>query len=648
MKLYLKQKYREQIRFHRKLRVFTLVIAAGFAIFALRLAHLQLIAGDKFRLLSDKNRIRLLQLKAPRGLVYDRRGNLLVDNRPSFTVSIIPAEASDPVATLAKLDHFLNFDKAAVLEQVSASRFAPYRQITVARDVSIERAAPIEECSLELPGIIITAEPCRRFPLGRCASHALGYLGEIGSNELERMDEQGYRIGDYVGKAGVELVAEKWLRGEDGGVQVQVYADGRPQIELDSRGNPRVRIDTAGRELLTLVKKSPHPGNIVRLTLDSEYQRIANEEMREHDGAVIVMEATTGAVRALVSKPSFDPNIFVSFGTDEQRLDVLNDPRHPLLNRALQAYAPGSTFKMIMAYAALREGVITPQTRFTCTGSFRLGRRFRCWKDTGHGSLNVVEALAYSCDVFFYNVGIELGIDRIAKYARMFGLGQPTGIDLPGEMRGLVPSPKWKEKAFRAASDKRWYDGETLNASIGQGYTLATPLQMARVIAAIANGGTLVTPYLIQSIETPESAEPLFRQRPAQEHALDDAAALDLVREGLRRAVNSRQPFYGTAWQAKNDIVPLIGKTGTAQVVGFRERADTQEKLEKIPFEQRDHAWFVAATDDPEEPLVIVVFCEHGGHASESAVHVAREVAKRISTLDSPAAKDTSEEGPTT
>ncbi len=648
MKLYLRKRYRESIRLSRRLRLLTLIIAAGFAVFSLRLAHLQLIAGMKFRHLSDKNRIRLLPLKAPRGLVYDCRGNLLIDNRPSFTVSIIPAEASDPRETIDKLSAFLEFNREIALEQLQEFKYAPYKQIVLARDVSVEHAAPIEECSLELPGIVITAEPCRRFPLGECAAHVLGYLGQISMSELERMSEDGYRLGDEIGKAGVELIAEKWLRGADGGMQVQVYADGRPQLELDHRGNPRVRIDTAGRTLVTLVKRPPEPGKIVRLTVDSQIQQIAEQEMGEYHGCVIVMDADTGAIRAMVSRPSFDPNIFVSFGTGEERLEILNDPLHPLLNRALQAYSPGSTFKVVMAYAALHEGVITPETHITCGGSFRLGRRFRCWKDTGHGRINIVQALAYSCDVFFYNLGVELGIERIAKYARLFGLGEPTRIDLPGEMRGLVPSPEWKQKAFRNPSDKRWYDGETVNASIGQGYTLATPLQMARVMATVVNGGRLVRPYVIDSIETPGNRDVLIKKYPLTESALDDHPTMQIIREGLAQAVTSRKPFYGTAWRAANKETPLIGKTGTAQVVGFTERADTKEKLELIPYEHRDHSWFLAAIEKSGKPLVIVVFCEHGGHASESAVVIASGIAQRISKLDVLMVERTDREGSNT
>lgn len=639
MRLYLRQKYREIIRFKEKLRAFTLIIAVGFAILLLRLAYLQIIAGDEFKQLSDRNRIRLLRLKAPRGLVYDRCGNLLIDNRPSFTVSIIPAEASDAPAILAKLHRFIDFDTGVALEQVRNSQYAPFKQIVVMRDVSIEEAAAIEEYTLELPGIVITAEPCRRFPLQGCASQVLGYPGEVSVRELEELAEQGYRAGDYVGKAGVELVAEKWLRGKDGGMQVQVYADARPQFELDSEGNPSVRIDTAGRRLFTLGKKSPRAGNTVRLTLDRDMQRIASEEMGDRAGAVIVMDAGTGAIRAMVSKPLFDPNIFVSFGTNDERLDVLNDPGHPLINRALQAYPPGSTFKVIMAYAALNEGIISLETRFTCTGSFRVGRRFRCWKDHGHGKVNVVEALAFSCDVFFYNVGLELGIDRIEKYARMFGLSQVTGIDLPGESRGLVPSREWKRRNFRPRSDKKWYDGETVNVSIGQGYLLVTPMQLACAYAATVNGGRLVRPYLIESIQRLGGEEVMLKYTPLQEHTIDNEEALKIIRVGLRQSIYSRTPFYGTGWRARNEIVSLIGKTGTAQVASFRERADTEEKLKKIPYKERDHAWFVAVTEHAEEELVIVALCEHGGHASESAVPIVREIAKRISIVSESAEK---------
>lgn len=630
LRLYIRPKYREGIRLKRKLRLFAAVIAAGFALFLLRMVHLQLIAGGEFKRLSEKNCIRLLPLKAPRGLVYDRRGNLLIGNRPSFTVSIIPAEASDPAAVLGRLRGFLDFDGRAVLEQVRASQFAPFRQIVVAQDVSIEDAAAIEEYSLELPGVVITAEPRRRFPLGSWASHTLGYTAEIGPAELEQMEEQGYKMGDRIGKAGIELVAEEWLRGIDGGMQVQVYADAHPQVELDAAGRPAVRIDTAGHRLPTLGKKPPIAGNLVRTCIDAEIQRIVEEQMGDYRGSAIVMAADTGAIRAIASKPGYDPNIFISAGKDSQRLDVLNDPGHPMLNRALQAYPPGSTFKAVMAYAALNEGVITPETRFKCLGSFKLGRSFRCWKDIGHGELDVVQALAYSCDVFFYNVGLELGIERIAKYARLFGLGSPTQIELPGESRGIVPSPEWKRENFVAASDRRWYDGETLNTSIGQGYMLVTPLQLARAYAMVINGGKLVRPYIVESVSTPDGKDTLMKREPLLEDKLENVEALEIIKEGLRQAIYSREPFYGTGRRAKNSDVSLIGKTGTAQVVAFKERNETKEALEKVPYEFRDHAWFVALTEDTDEPLVIVVLCEHGGHASDSAVPIVREIARRI------------------
>ena len=633
MRLYIRPKYRERIHFKRKLTLFAVALGIGFAALVLRLMYLQLLAGSEFKQLSDQNRIRLLPLTAPRGLVYDRSGELLIDNRPSFTISLIPAEASEPLVILDRLGRFLDFDKGTVIDRIQASRLAPFRQVTVARDVSIGEAAAIEEYLLRLPGIVITAEPNRRFPLGSAASQVLGYPGEVSAAELERLSEQGYRMGDMIGKSGIELVAEQWLRGFDGGMQVQVYANARPQMELDARGDPSVRIDTAGHELVTLGKKAPLSGNTVLLNIDAEMQRIAMDEMGDHNGAIVILDVESGAVRAMVSKPTYDPNVFVAEGADSERIAILRDPGHPMLNRAIQAYPPGSTFKIIMAYAALAEEVVTRDTLFKCTGSFKHGRRFRCWKDSGHGSLNLVQALAYSCDVFFYNVGLELGIERIGEYCRLFGLGDPTGIELRGEMGGLVPSPQWKRENFRSASDKRWYDGETINTSIGQGYLLVTPLQLARAYAAIANGGKLMRPYLIRGVETPGEEQPLMRNIPAQVGSLDNAEAIKLVVEGLQMAVTSRKPFYGTGWRARNKTVSLMGKTGTAQVVSFKERTETKEQLAKVPYKHRDHAWFVVVTENTKERLVIVALCEHGGHASDSAVPIVREIAIKVAKL---------------
>jgi penicillin-binding protein 2 len=284
----------------------------------------------------------------------------------------------------------------------------------------------------------------------------------------------------------------------------------------------------------------------------------------------------------------------------------------------------------------------------TCTGSLKVGRRFRCWKDFGHGSLNIVEAIAYSCDVFFYKLGLELGIERIEKYARMFGLGQSTYMELPGEMAGIVPSAEWKKERFKKASDKKWYDGETLNTAIGQGYLLTTPLQLVRAYATIANDGKLVRPYIIESVLTPDGKSVLFEHKPVVERTLDNAKALSIIEEGLREAVNSRKPFYGTGWRAKNKQVSIFGKTGTAQIVGFKERVETEEDLAKVPYKHRDHSWFVAIVETPEGPMAIVALCEHGGHASESAVPVVREIAKRISEIKAVATASAKTEGNTT
>lgn len=569
-----------------------------------RLWDLQILHGDEMRTLSESNRIRLHRTQATRGTVVDRGGRVLIDSRPSFDAVMVPEDSPDEELTVENLSQFLKQGAAethALLNQMDSR--PPFEEITVKRDLGWEEVVALETHQLDLPGVSLRITPRRSYPLGQQMSHLLGYVGDASPQELAA--DPRYRMGDLVGKTGLEKRFEKYLRGVNGGQQVEV--------------------DAVGRKLRVLREVEEVPGDIVKLTIDLDLQTAASHALGERDGSVVALDPNTGEILAMVNNPGFDPNVFARGVHSDEWRGLLADKHHPLNNRSIQGqYPPGSTFKVVVATAALEEGVINPFTRIHCPGGLQFGNHyFRCWKKGGHGSMNLHEAIVQSCDVFFYQVAQRLGIDAIAQYARNFGLGMPTGIDLEHEKGGIIPDTAWKRTRFK----QPWFAGETLSAAIGQGYVTATPLQMANMIATAAVGKRF-RPHFVRQVETPEG-EVVYAEKPEETGALKvRATTLMQVREGLRDVVNTER---GTGKKARLSGVEVAGKTGTSQVVKLGEK---RLKASQVPWQQRDHAWFVAYAPVDAPEIAVVALVEHAdGGGGAIAAPVAREVMARYFEL---------------
>lgn len=580
-------------------------VVAVFGLLLLRLAYLQISLGDYYRSLSENNRVRIESLRPIRGVIVDRSGEILVDNRPSFDLVVVPEDAGDLSVTLANLSHFLGESgENGIAKALSAASIRrPFEAVTLERGVDWATVVAVESHRIDLPGVSLRVGPQRRYRYKLFASPLLGYVGEISRSELEQSD--GYRMGDLIGKAGIERALELYLHGRSGGRQVEV--------------------DAFGRQLRVLSEVPPVAGDTVVLAIDADLQRAAERALGEHEGAVVVMDVNTGEILAMASKPGFDPNWFAQGVTREQWSELVRNPLRPLNNRAvLGLYPPGSTFKVVMAAAALEEGVIGPQTEFFCGGGLWVGtRRFRCWRSGGHGRVNVMRALIESCDVFFYEVGQRLGVDRIAEYAHRLGLGRKTGIDLPAEKPGLIPTTRWKRRRL----GQPWFPGETISVAIGQGYVLVTPLQMAQLTAAIANGGRLLRPRLVKRVETVDGR---VVWDPGDVEGKDvglSSRNLELIRKAMLGVVNTAR---GTGQAARLETfgreqeIEVAGKTGTAQASAAGGGRGSQRDWKR---ELRDHAWFVAFAPFGQPQVAIAVLVEHAGeHGGRVAAPIAREV----------------------
>ena len=458
---------------------YSVVAVLVFFLLLLRLWYLQVINYEELQDRSVRNRTRVLSFAAPRGPIFDRHGVLLVDNRPSFQISVLRQDVENRTLLFAKLAPLLDIE-ISELEQrwQGGKRFPAYRPIPLAWDVSREIMERVQEHSVDLPGVLTEVRPVRDYLERGSAAHLIGYLGEITEDELKNEKFDQYQAGDYVGKTALERTYESYLRGEKG----------RRLIEVDVRG-----------KLLRQLQVEPsRPGNKIYLTLDRELQRVADEAFGDKTGAVVALDVKTGEILAMASRPTFNPALFAKGITGDEWRVLALDNRHPLQNKVISGqYPPGSTFKMVVALAALRDGVIGTKKTIDCQGDFLIGgSRYRCWKKRGHGETNLKKALRESCDVWFYNVGLKLGIDKLSKAAKEFGLGSPTGYPLPGERSALMPSQEWKRQRY----NKPWYAGETVIASIGQGFVLATPIQLAVMMAAIANDGKVLKPQVVKKL----------------------------------------------------------------------------------------------------------------------------------------------------
>jgi penicillin-binding protein 2 len=584
----------EYERSRRILGRVALILLVLFGLLFLRLWFLQLIKGEYLQKRSEYNRIRTQDLPPWRGMIMDRSGNILVDNRPSFNLMVTLEDVSDAAILGRRLESLLQVDGESLAAQIRKARQAGLLQLRLKTHLSWREMALVETYRAELPGVFVLVASKREYRYPDLACHVLGYLGEITEVQLKSGDYSSYKMGDYLGRRGIEAAWEDYLRGE--------------------RGSRRIEVDAFGRELGNADQKLSTPGANIYLTLDTRLQQEAENCLQDKVGAIVVLNPQNGKILALASSPTFSPEAFERGLSAAEWQDLLQNKEHPLVNRTIKGqYPPGSTFKIVMAVAGLEEKVITPQTYIHCRGSFTSGNHiFHCWKKSGHGSVNLHQALVASCDTYFYEVGRRLGIERIAKWSRRFGLGVPTGLKLDKEMPGLVASVGWKRRRFRAP----WQEGDTLSVAIGQGYNLTTPLQIARMAAALANGGTVYQPQLVEKVESP-AGEILHRFKPVIQGRLGaDPANLALVRQALADVVRD-----GTGRRAWLPNVKVAGKTGTAQVVSL-EREKTGKKIRKF----QNHAWFVAYAPSDDPQVTVAVLLEHAGQGGKVAAPVAKRV----------------------
>jgi len=570
------------------------IVLALFTLFIGRLFQLQILEGEYLASRSAANYVRTVQLDAPRGTIVDRDGRAIAASRPAYHVDVMPNEIRNPWRTYSVLGSILGRDPAELSEKVGRPtgrlRFQP---VSLSEDLGFEERAMVAEHRFALPGVEFYGKPLREYVHGPLAAQLLGTIGEIDAKELLQEQFADYHSGDTVGKTGIEAAFETHLRGRNGGVN-------------------RI-VDVAGREIDELDRIEPTPGGRIVLALDLDLQQAAEAAFLTGDpdeprrmGAIVALDPRTGDVLAMVSSPNYDANAFAGSIPRELWQSLNADEWHPLRNRAIAGvYPPGSTYKAFVAAAGLAEKAITPASTAHCSGYYRLGRRtYRCWKKGGHGTVDLQRALAGSCDVYFYELGRRLGVETLARYARSFGLGAPTGIAIRGESGGLVPTPEWKLRVKK----EPWVEGETISLSIGQGANLVTPLQLAVAYAAIANGGHVVTPRLVLRKETWDGE--IVEELPVvtRDRDVADPAVLALVTKGLTSVVMDPG---GTGRRAQVPGINVAGKSGTTQVVSL----DLVKGLEPkaVPLRYRDHALFAAFAPVESPEIVVVAIVEHAG-----------------------------------
>ena len=578
----------------------TLAVICLFLLILLRLWYLQLIRGPEYRLQSENNRTRVQDIFPPRGLIMDRNGEILVDNSPAFELAVVREDVDDPDVLTAKLAYYLGLPLPDLQARYDKIRSQPaFKPAVLVSDVDHETMVSIETNRFSLPGVVMRVKPRRRYRYDGLAAHIIGYLGEITQKQIEQDAYQDHRIGDLIGQYGIEKEWESDLHGK--------------------RGRRMVEVDASGRLLRVIKKKDPIPGDNLHLTIDTRLQKVAQDALGGQIGAIVAMDPNNGEVLAMASTPAFPQASFVQGMTAKDWQALLKDPFHPLENRAISGqYPPGSTFKIVAAVAALEEGVVTPETTIGCNGSYSFGDRvFHCWSRVGHGPVNLYRSLKESCDIYYYDVGRRLGVDRLAHYARLFGLGEITGVGLATEKPGLFPTKAWKLKRFNTP----WQAGETLSVVIGQGYNLATPLQMAQVVSVIANGGLVIRPRLVRRITradgvlVKEFKPEIVRQTGFRPETIA------LVRKSLAAVVN--EPG-GTGQRCRMDDVLVGGKSGTSQVVALKKYQGIPQK--DLPYEYQDHAWFVAFAPVDNPRIAVAAVVEHAGHGGTAAAPLVRAV----------------------
>lgn len=571
-------------------KIFTRIFIFCFSLIFLGLFYLQILNHEKYRTMAEENRLRVRTLKAPRGSILDRNGEALVEDVLHFDLLMTYERVKDLSKTAEFLSEVLGVSDSRITEEFEKASARPHLSTVIASDLAIEYVIAFKERSGDFPGLRLEPTSRRNYLHNDLAAHLIGFLGQINREEYDRLKFYGYRIDDLIGRDGVEKYYEQYLQGDHGG----------KQIEVDNRG----------RIMEVLGYKQPKKGKDIRLTIDLELQKYCEELLEGKKGSIIAMEPNTGEILAMASNPSYSPGIFIDRGKSKERLEFLRDADSPMVNRAISsAHPPGSVFKLPIALAALNSGKVDLAREHDCEGVFHLGRAsFRCWFERGHGRIGLSDSLKTSCNVYFYKIGLETGVSDVIHYCLELGLGELTGIDLPNEKKGLLPSASWKRERF----GEPWYRGDTVNLSIGQGYVTSTPLQLLRMAGVFASKGRLVQPHVVKNIAGMDTGSDFARRLDIRIEYLND------IREGMRKAVNLPR---GTAVKAQSEHLIISGKTGTAQAP-----------------QGDNHGWFVGFAPFDEAELVVIVFDEHGGKGGYFAAGTGGKVfeeAVRVGLLES-------------
>ncbi len=589
----------------RRARLIFIVVVVLFIFLILNFWKVQILDHEKYWARSEANRMREIALPYQRGLIIDRDGVILANNEASFRASLIRENCEDYDQSYRKIARLLNIEERVLRERIKKYASLPlFKPIVIKENLTFEDLAMIEARKLELPELILQSEPKRFYPFGSLAAHVIGYLQELSPEEMKKQIYGERRLGDLVGKTGIEKQYETALVGGHGQL-----------VEV---------VDSLGRIREEVLRQDAIKGQDLTITLDFDIQKEAEDLLQDREGAIIVMDVRTGDILALASYPNYDPNKFISRFTSEEWMDLVNSPEFPMENRAIRGlYSPGSVFKLAMAVGALDMEIANEETTFICRGETTIyNHPFSCWREGGHGEIGFYDAIRNSCNIYFYNLGKELGIEVIARYARMLGFGAPTGIDLPGENVGLVPDPQWKEKN----RNEPWQKGETISVSIGQSFLLVTPIQIVAHTALIANRGLFVTPHLFKSLSSNAGERKNRFSIPSSQAVNVDPSIFEQVIHGMWLAVNDQ----GTGWAAMVSSYDVCGKTGSTQVIS---EDKSEESVEEVPEEGEEeqeevktHSWFTgfAPRDNPE--IVVTVLVEYGGMGGATAAPLARKL----------------------
>ncbi|MBF0252263.1 MAG: penicillin-binding protein 2 [Candidatus Omnitrophica bacterium] len=547
-----------------RLQIFSKILISLLIFLLAGLLYTQSFKHDEYKLMSEQNRLRVLPLAAPRGSIFDRNGKVIAKDDLSFNLSLIYSQMKDKEKIIKALENILLMPEEKAVKKIQESRRMPYSPVVIANDIGTDAVIKFEEIISDYPGLVVEPSTIRKYTNEQAFSHLVGYLGLINRTEFNKLKHYGYRINDLVGRSGLELQYDNYLRGVYGGKQVEV--------------------DNIGREIEVIGYKKPIPGRNIYLSIDADLQEFCFNELKDRKGVIIALDPRSGEIYAMVSYPAYNPSYFIDSSKNKIAVGFIYDKTLPMINRAISGqYPPGSIFKIVTSTAALETRMADKTTSFNCSGYVTLGKfRFNCWKKSGHGTVSIVEAIKYSCNVFFYRLGMVTGDKYITKYSEIMGLGKKTGLVLPGEEIGNVPSEKWKKKRF----NEPWYKGDTLNFSIGQGYLLVTPIQLIRMFSCIANKGFLFQPYLVLKIDDVNVAHSSLTPIGISKNTIA------IITEGLIQCVNGE---HGTGMRAKSVNMTIAGKTGTAQTG-----------------KANNHGWFAGFAPSKDPKLAVLVLDEYG------------------------------------